>query len=169
MAPPLRRLWLPEGLLPQLPGVQSGSSRTDYASGKRVAGMAEKTILIVDDEAVIRDMLSRWLEFTGHRTCTASNGREGLERMDEESPDLVITDVLMPEMDGHEFCRRIRETSDIPIIMLSGLSNTEEVNRKVQELNLNISAFLSKPLHMEEFLELVDTILRQESTGEPAA
>ena len=79
-----------------------------------------KKVLIVDDERQIVEVIAEYLEFEGYDSCTALNGEEGLRQMEEQHPDLVITDMRMPGMDGYEFSRRIRQAYDIPIIMLTG-------------------------------------------------
>ncbi len=70
--------------------------------------MAGERILIVDDEPSIREMPARWLKFTGYEPSTAADALEGLEQFQQVRPDLVISDVLMPGMDDHEFCRQLR-------------------------------------------------------------
>lgn len=121
--------------------------------------MNEKTVLIVDDEVAIRDMLERMLEFAEYQTCTASSGSEGLQQFLDCEPDLVISDVLMPGMDGHEFCQRIREVSDVPIMMLSGQVNLEDEQEKMRAQGLGINAVMTKPLRMTEFLDTVENLL----------
>ena len=123
--------------------------------------MNEKTVLIVDDEIVIRDMLERMLEFAEYQTCTASSGTEGLQQLLDCEPDLVISDVLMPGMDGHEFCQRIREVSNVPIMMLSGQVNLEDEQEKVRTQSLGINAVMTKPLRMAEFLDTVENLMRR--------
>ena len=73
----------------------------------------------------------------------------------------MISDVLMPGMDGHEFCQRIREVSDVPIMMLSGQVNLEDEQEKVRNDNLGINAVMTKPLRMAEFLSTVETLIKR--------
>ncbi len=87
--------------------------------------MAE-TVLIVDDQPVMLDMLKECLESMGYETCVASNANEGLRRLYERRPDLVITDLWMPGIDGFEFSRIIRYTCDVPIMMLTALGQAED-------------------------------------------
>ena len=82
------------------------------------AKMAQ-TILVVDDDRTFVKLMEGFLEDEGYRVVTAGNGAEGLQRAFVENPDLAILDVRMPEMDGLELCRRIRDRSHIPIIMLT--------------------------------------------------
>ena len=74
--------------------------------------------LIVDDEEIIRDLLEAFLETEGYETYTASSGTEGLRQVYDRRPDVVISDVVMPEMDGYEFCFLARETFDTPLLMV---------------------------------------------------
>jgi DNA-binding response OmpR family regulator len=127
--------------------------------------MAAKKILVVDDEPSVRDLLATWLNFAGYETCTASNGNEGLKTFHEQRPDLVLSDVLMPGMNGHEFCEMLRKVSAVPVIMLTGLGQFDQEQEKVQRLNLGISAFLSKPLRMREFLDTVGSLLASEPSS----
>ena len=120
-----------------------------------------KTVLIVDDEVSIRDMLERMLEFAEYETCTASSGYEGLQQLQDRKPDLIISDVLMPGMDGHEFCQRVREVSDVPIMMLSGQVNLEDEQEKVYAQSLGINAVMTKPLRMAEFLDTVESLINR--------
>ena len=120
-----------------------------------------KTVLIVDDEVSIRDMLERMLEFAEYKTCTASSGYEGLQQLQDRKPDLIISDVLMPGMDGHEFCQRVREVSDVPIMMLSGQVNLEDEQERVHAQSLGINAVMSKPLRMAEFLDTVESLINR--------
>ena len=87
-----------------------------------MATAASKKILIVEDEKDILQLLKLYLEKEGFRTCTATTGLEGLKQLKNERPDLIILDLMLPEMDGLDVCKRIRgdrETSRIPMIMLT--------------------------------------------------
>ncbi len=128
--------------------------------------MADKKVLVVDDDDSIRELLAQFLEIGEYQPITASGGEEGMRQLYEHDPDLVISDVLMPGMDGHEFCRLVRQASDIPIIMLSGQINLEQEEEKVQRLKLGIDAFLSKPVRMAEFLDTVESLLNQPAPGQ---
>ena len=114
-------------------------------------------ILIVDDEEVIRELLTAFLEMEGYETCTASNGKEGLQQFHETQPNLIVSDVMMPVMDGYEFCRRMREISDVPIIMITGMGRPPG---DVSSLNL-ADVFMDKPIEMDNFLSQVDTLLNR--------
>lgn len=117
-----------------------------------------KTILIVDDELAILGTLADVLEEQGYRCVTAENGREGLERMAEAPPDLVITDVMMPVLDGRDLVRAMRKDpalQGVRVIMMSaarGLLGSETIGH---------DAFLAKPFALEEVLEAVARLLHR--------
>ena len=105
------------------------------------------TVLIVEDEADIREMLRRLVEKQGWVPMEASDGREGLERVKETKPDLILTDLMMPAMDGFEFVERLREFDawrDIPVIVLTAKDLTAEDR---QRLNGNVERVLEKGSH----------------------
>jgi two-component system, OmpR family, response regulator len=116
------------------------------------------TILIADDEAHIRDVVQYALEREGHRVLTAADGAQALARVREGGIDLVILDVLMPELDGLTVCRQLREERAIPIIFLS--SRSEEVDR-VLGLELGGDDYVVKPFSPRELAARVKTVLRR--------
>ena len=119
--------------------------------------MASETILVVDDEPAVLDIVSRFLEVAGYATETAVNVREGLRVFEHSRPSLVITDASMPEMDGYELCRRVREVSDVPVMMLSGYPKTRET---VDDESALPDDFVAKPVAMGEFLKRVDALIQ---------
>jgi CheY-like chemotaxis protein len=117
-------------------------------------------ILVVEDISNIRDLLSVTLRFKGYPVVTAENGEEALERIAEKRPALIITDILMPKMDGYAFVQKLRtdpETHDIPIIFLSATYITPE--DKVFGLSLGAARFIEKPIDTEDFLLTVAELL----------
>lgn len=120
--------------------------------------MAPK-VLIVDDEQAIRDALGRKLRREGFSVVLAGNGLEGLRAFHTERPDLVILDIVMPEMDGLTVCQRVREVAETPIMMLSAQAVTEE--DIVQGLNAGADEYLVKPVRLNEFVARVQAILRR--------
>ncbi|MFC0213024.1 response regulator transcription factor [Paenibacillus chartarius] len=120
--------------------------------------MREK-ILVVDDDDKITSMLRRALAFEGYTVATAANGLDGLKAMLEQDPDLLILDVMMPQVDGWEVVRRIREGgSDVPILMLTA---KDEVSDRVKGLDLGADDYLVKPFALEELLARVRVLLRR--------
>ena len=91
--------------------------------------MAKTRILVVDDEISILKFLRTNLESKGYEVLAAMNGAEALQNFEMDLPDLVILDIMMPKMDGFEVCRRLREWSQVPIIMLSARGDEEVMKR----------------------------------------
>lgn len=118
-------------------------------------------ILVIDDDEKITSMLRRGLVFEGFEVRTASNGAEGLRDMMLHEPDLVILDVMMPEVDGWEVCRRMREGgSTVPVLMLTA---KDEVQDRVRGLDNGADDYLVKPFALEELLARVRALLRRRS------
>ncbi len=125
--------------------------------------MKKTCILVVDDEVSIIRFVSARLRKEGYEIITASNGEEALLRAEEENPTLVLLDIMMPKMDGFEVCRRLREWSEVPIIMLSAKG---EESDKVKCLDLGADDYVTKPFGGEELLARVRAVLRRaEVTG----
>ena len=128
-----------------------------------------QTILVVDDDAGIREVVSFALRKAGYATVAAENGEAALARFAEERPALVVLDILMPELDGTEVCRRLR-SSDLgrhtPIVFLS--SKDDEVDRIVG-LELGGDDYLSKPFSPRELVARVRAILRRSGATSPTA
>jgi len=115
-------------------------------------------ILLVDDEQSIQTLLSYPLRKDGYEVVQATNGRQALARFDEGPFDLVVLDVMMPQLDGLEVCRRLRARSTVPIIMLT--AKAEEVD-KVIGLELGADDYITKPFSMREFRSRVRAALRR--------
>lgn len=115
-------------------------------------------ILAVDDDRNNLKMLDFLLREEGYEVITADDGRTALELLDTRHPDLVILDVMMPHMDGLEVCRRIRQSMDIPIIILSAKGETTD---KVLGLELGADDYLPKPFEPSELLARVRAVLRR--------
>lgn len=119
------------------------------------------TILIVDDDEKIVSMLRRGLAFEGYDVQTASNGAEGLSKLMDKEPDIVVLDVMMPQIDGFEVCRRLREAgSTVPVLMLTA---KDEVQSRVTGLDIGADDYLVKPFALEELLARVRALLRRKS------
>lgn len=115
-------------------------------------------ILVVDDEREILRALQKSLVAHGYQVLTATNGKAALTLISQQHPDLVILDLLMPEMDGLEVCRQVRTTSNIPIIVLS----VQDAERdKVRALDLGADDYVAKPFHMNEVLARIRVALRR--------
>jgi two-component system OmpR family response regulator len=132
------------------------SPEASLGSGNAEQLMAR--ILVVDDEARIRDVVQYALDREGFEVCLARDGNEALERLASEHVDLVVLDVLMPELDGLSTARKIREQSSLPIIFLS--SRAEEVDR-ILGLELGGDDYVTKPFSPRELAIRVKTVLRR--------
>lgn len=124
-------------------------------------------LLVVEDIPDILKLLEATLTFKGHRVVTARNGEEALEAIDREHPMLVITDILMPKMDGFSLVHRLRikpETRDIPIVFLSATYVAPE--DKAFALTIGVTRFIEKPVALDEFVLMIEKLLKQ---GAPAA
>ncbi len=115
-------------------------------------------ILVVDDEPALRNLLSISLTRVGYEVTVAGDGREALAQFVQRSYDLVLLDVMMPGMDGMEVCRQLRQRSDVPIIMLTGKSQSADI---VDGLNLGADAYLTKPFVFKELVAHVGALLRR--------
>ena len=122
-------------------------------------------ILVVDDDPKITQMLRRALTLEGYLVEVAGSGAAGLASADGHRPDLVVLDVLMPEIDGLEVCRRLRRSSDTPILLLTA---KDEVEDRVRGLDSGADDYLVKPFALEELLARVRALLRRHepSSGE---
>ncbi|MCP5098519.1 MAG: response regulator transcription factor [Chloroflexi bacterium] len=116
------------------------------------------TILLVDDEKLITGPLAHSLRESGYQVWVAHNGRQGLTTALEKKPDIVILDVLMPEMDGWEVCRALRVHSPVPILMLTALG--DEVDR-ILGLELGADDYLTKPFSTRELKARIRALLRR--------
>jgi len=118
-----------------------------------------KKILVVDDEAAQLRLIDQVLNSNGYEVLKASSGQEAVRIVYERKPDLVLLDVMMPEIDGWQTCRLIREVSDIPVIMFTGKRNSEE--DVVRGLECGADEYLSKPVGNRELLARVKAVLRR--------
>lgn len=117
--------------------------------------------MVVDDDEKITSLLRRSLAFEGYEVVTASNGLEGLKQMMTADPDLLILDVMMPQVDGWEVAKRVREGgSGVPILMLTA---KDDVQDRVRGLDLGADDYLVKPFALEELLARVRALLRRKT------
>ncbi|MDI3310470.1 MAG: response regulator transcription factor [Thermoanaerobacterium sp.] len=115
-------------------------------------------ILIIDDEKEIADLLKDSLERKGNNVLTAYNGKEGIEKA-KEMPDLIVLDIMMPDIDGYEVCRKIRDTVICPIVFLS--AKQSEMDR-IKGFALGGDDYVVKPFSLKELLARIDAHLRRE-------
>jgi DNA-binding response OmpR family regulator len=119
------------------------------------------TILLVDDEESIQTLLTYPLERDGYRVVQARDGEEALRRFAEEEIDLVVLDIMLPRVDGLEVCRRLRNESTVPIIMLT--ARDDELD-KVLGLELGADDYITKPFSIREFRSRIRALLRRAAT-----
>lgn len=121
-------------------------------------------ILIVEDEARIRNFLQKGLSLEGYDVEVASDGQAGLHRAQDFNPDLVLLDVMLPGIDGLEVCRRLRETSNVPVLMLTA---KEAVEDRVAGLDAGADDYLVKPFALDELQARVRALLRRAPASPP--
>ncbi len=125
-----------------------------------------KKILAVEDDKNIADLIRLYMEKEGMECQTAGSGVEGLEKFQSFQPDLVLLDIMLPGMDGWAVCRKIRETSKTPIIMLTAKGELED---KVNGLEMGADDYITKPFETKELLARVHAVLRRTGGEEETA
>ncbi len=126
----------------------------------------KQKILVVDDEAAVRRILTMRLSMAGYRIVTAEDGQQALEVWQQEQPDLIVLDVMLPKLDGYGVCRELRRTSNVPIIMLSALGDIAD---RITGLDLGADDYLPKPFSPKELEARIATILRRFEDSTPAS
>ena len=119
-----------------------------------------RKILIIEDQAIMRRNIALMLQLEGHQALTAAHGLEGLETARREHPDLILCDVMMPEMDGHAFLRSLREDAALkhtPFIFLTAKGDRADVR---EGIGLGADAYLTKPVSREDLLASVNSLLK---------
>ena len=119
-----------------------------------------QSVLVVEDEASIASFVSLYLKNAGYEVRTASNGTDALASAQSEQPSLIVLDLMLPDIDGIEICRRLRQKSDVPITMLT--ARDEDVD-KIIGLEVGADDYLTKPFNPRELVARVKSILRRAS------
>jgi DNA-binding response OmpR family regulator len=122
-------------------------------------------VLVVEDDPMLSDVLRMYLENDGYRVVVAPDGLDGLTQSLVAHPALIVLDVMLPRLDGWEIVRRIREVSQVPVMMLTARGEEQD---KLKGFNLGADDYLTKPFSMQEFLARVRAVLKR-SSGTPAA
>ena len=125
--------------------------------------MASEKILVVDDDTNICELLRLYLEKDGYEVSMANDGATAVKKFQEENPDLMILDIMLPELDGWQVCREVRKFSDKPIIMLTAKGETFD---KVLGLELGADDYVTKPFDAKEVLARIRAVLRRTSSGQ---
>jgi len=128
--------------------------------------MATKTIMVVDDEKRLVSLVESYLTQDGYHVVSAYNGKEAIKVAQKEKPDLIVLDVMMPEMDGYEFMRKHRAENNTPIILLTARVDDEE---KVIGLEVGADDYMTKPFRPRELVARVRAVLRRAGEKEPSA
>jgi two-component system response regulator ResD len=123
-------------------------------------------LLVVDDEWNMRNLLRIYLTKNGFQVTEANSGHEALKLIEQIPFDLILLDIMMPDMDGWDVCKRIRETKQMPVMMLTARTETKD---KVHGLTMGADDYLVKPFEPEELIARVFALLRRSSLIEPAA
>ena len=123
-----------------------------------------KTVMVVDDEPRLVSLVETYLTQSGFQVVTASNGREALDVTQHQEPDLIILDIMMPEMDGYEFMRNYRVKHDTPIILLTARVDSDE---KAAGLESGADDYMTKPFRPRELMARVKAVLRRSGEKEP--
>ncbi len=116
------------------------------------------TILTADDDPQLLRLVARNLQLEGYEVLTASDGKQALEQIEAMQPDLVLLDVMMPQMDGFTVCQRVREFSTVPVIMVTARGQDQD---KVRGLDMGADDYLTKPFSVDELLARVRAVLRR--------
>jgi DNA-binding response OmpR family regulator len=128
--------------------------------------MKKYRILVVDDDSSIRKFVKANLEARDYQVLVAGDGDESLKIIEEELPDLILLDIMMPRLDGFKVCQQVREWSDIPIIMISA---KDSENDKVKCFDYGADDYLTKPFALRELLSRVKAVLRRSQTAEKSS
>lgn len=121
-------------------------------------------ILVADDEKEIRDLLRLYLEKDGYQVVEASDGREALSLLEQGETDMALLDIMMPRMDGYNVLKKLRETSNIPVMILSAKDRDTD---KILGLDLGADDYLAKPFGMMEMVSRVKAVLRRSPNRQP--
>jgi DNA-binding NarL/FixJ family response regulator len=128
---------------------------------KAVGGKDRKRLLLIDDDPNLILLVKDYLEFRGYEVITADNGREALDLLSQDLPDMIICDIMMPEMDGYGFVEAVRQdkrTSWIPVLFLSAKGQSQD---RIKGLNLGADVYMVKPFEPEELVAQVESSLKQ--------
>lgn len=127
--------------------------------------MGDTRLLLIDDNQHLLEAIATALESSGYAIDTAENGEAGLARFAERAPDLVVLDVMMPGLDGWEVCRRLRESSRVPIIMLTARDSETD---RIMGLRLGADDYVGKPFSLKELEARIEAVLRRARMAPPS-
>ncbi|MDR1221192.1 MAG: response regulator transcription factor [Treponema sp.] len=123
----------------------------------------KQTVLVVDDEEKIRGLVQSYLEANGYTALCAKNGGEGMDLFEKNAVSLILLDLMLPDFSGEEFCRAIRETSNIPIIMVTAKVEETDI---IRGLKMGADDYVTKPFSPRQLMARVDAALRRAGDAE---
>ncbi len=141
----------------------AGIKQSEFFIMKEINTTDQRRLMLVDDDPNLILLVKDYLEFRGYQVTTAENGREALEKLENEIPELIICDVMMPEMDGYTLVQHIREnpsTEWVPVLFLSAKGQSQD---RVKGLNTGADVYIVKPFEPEELVAQVESSLKQAS------
>ncbi|WP_413699428.1 response regulator transcription factor [Psychromonas sp. KJ10-10] len=118
----------------------------------------KQTVLVIDDKINVQIMLTDVLTTHGYQVICASNGKEGLHKLTKHKPDIILLDVMMPQMDGYEFIKKLRQTSELPVIMITAKQQEADI---VKGFELGADDYIAKPFRMNEMLMRLKAVLKR--------
>ena len=121
------------------------------------------TILVVDDEISIQELVRLYLEKEGFRVESAGSGKEALERIDAVKPSVVVLDIMLPDMNGFDVCRELRQRADVPVLMLT--ARKDDID-KILGLEMGADDYLTKPFNPRELVARIRAVLRRSGSGQ---
>lgn len=141
----------------------AGIKQSEFFIMKEINTTDQRRLMLVDDDPNLILLVKDYLEFRGYQVTTAENGRDALEKLENEIPELIICDVMMPEMDGYTLVQHIREnpaTEWVPVLFLSAKGQSQD---RVKGLNTGADVYIVKPFEPEELVAQVESSLKQAS------
>jgi DNA-binding response OmpR family regulator len=121
----------------------------------------KETVLIVDDEPKILELVKSYLVMNGYTALCAANGRDGIKLFEEHQVSLILLDLMLPDFSGEEFCKQVRQVSDIPIIMVTAKVDEDSI---IQGLNIGADDYVTKPFSPRQLMARVQAALRRNSS-----
>ncbi len=128
--------------------------------------MRKQLVLVADDDAPILRLVRTKLQADGYGVITAMNGQEAVELFERERPDIVVLDLMMPVMDGYDAMQQIRQSADVPVVILTARSAAPE---KIRGLDLGADDYVTKPFNPDELSARISAVLRRVSGSQPTA
>src|SRR5512135_1252697 len=147
------------------PGLHAGTEQTRSPTG-RLPVSTQPLVLVADDEPRITKLVAIALSEEGFRVVTASGGEDALAKAEEIRPDIVLLDIVMPDLDGIEVMRQLRERRGVPVILLTAKGSTAD---KAKGLDLGADDYIAKPFHPDELAARVRAVIRRSSGAQPGA